>query len=626
MCSKDFDFAAKVSVPESDCSILTTSEDVFRRSFGIARDVHWSLVVFERNMDRPRQLWRTARRSHRPSPDSLPAAKRLHTAGHIGNHAASTLLPLSFNDSLYDELVLCIFSHLSWIDLCAAQATSRNWYRLAADNELWRNLYLKVFGRSRLRGTRGYVARSDGREVKPLPGWANAKQEPLKDWKWMFRISSNWKKGRCAIEELDDILPSSSHDSHSGPPCETHVILAGSLTITASSKPSNHPTIQLSTAPTTIHRMTCESRIGGGPFQITALAMDQSPPLLGQLRFSAFFSTGEFTVYSVNPTHLLTTVRKVTYVPSRGRRRDSPIIQAVYHHPLLITLSQNFSLSIYDLSNDGVHHTQTLTSFTSFPPTSLVLSTPSSTTYKLVLAYTIPVYPAHWSVGATELIISGPRSSSEAPITLAHPSSLSDIVSPPTIEPMCVVSTRTTRALDIPPGWIDEGKLRSMREQWSRKVSRVTDTQTDGKWVVLAPAEAASSSMSSTSFLSIPDTIDTHDASFLNSSTTLQLYRLYLPSSNSVASSPPKLAFVRSLHGQVGPIASLALSDGRCVSLGLNGSLWVWDLEAGTGAEVSGPRSEGSVSNYLGKRTVAFDERRIITTEASRVLIRRFDI
>lgn len=127
------------------------------------------------------------------SPILLPPSKRLHTS--TGRQRPSH--PLSFDSSLYDELILCIFSHLSWIDLCAAQATSRNWARLATDNELWRKLYLRVYGRTRLRGARGFVGRPNGREIKPLPG--RAKAEDHKDWKWMFRISSNWRKGKFIL-------------------------------------------------------------------------------------------------------------------------------------------------------------------------------------------------------------------------------------------------------------------------------------------------------------------------------------------------------------------------------------------------------------------------------------------
>jgi hypothetical protein len=42
-------------------------------------------------------------------------------------------------------------------------------------------------------------------------------------------------------------------------------------------------------------------------------------------------------------------------------------------HPLLITLSQAFRLSLHDLSQDAIQHKETLSSFISFPPTSLVL-------------------------------------------------------------------------------------------------------------------------------------------------------------------------------------------------------------------------------------------------------------
>ena len=55
---------------------------------------------------------------------------------------------------------------------------------------------------------------------------------------------------------------------------------------------------------------------------------------------------------------------------------------------------------------------------------------------------------------------------------------------PPTV----LLSTHSTRAFDIPACWVDEAKLRVVREQWGRKVGSAASTQTDGRWVVLAPA------------------------------------------------------------------------------------------------------------------------------------------
>lgn len=342
-----------------------------------------------------------------------------------------------------------------------------------------------------------------------------------------------------------------------------------------------------------------------------------------RIRLISFLSTGEFCVFHVDyhtPAH---SSLLLTYVPTTRNSRTSPIIQAVYHHPLLVTLSKSFHLSLYDLSDDTVAHTQTLTSFTSHPPSSLVLSVLSPLAYKLVLAYAIPVYPSHWSVGATELIISRGSASDFG----TH---------------MTVSTSRTTRAIDVPQGWIDEHKLQLIREQWARKVARVADTQTDGKWVVLAPGDSlpttrAASPIPPASPVSSSSSLkSTYMSSSLYTASALQLYRLHLPASSS-PTAVPKLSFVRSLHGQIGPVSALALADGRCVSLSVNGSIWVWDLEGGTGAEVSaGPDVEDEEGDRVEeqrlhsadavKGTVVFDERRIISSDIDGVRIWRFDV
>ncbi|KAF5370804.1 hypothetical protein D9758_001963 [Tetrapyrgos nigripes] len=534
---------------------------------------------------------------HRLSSAPIPPAKRLHTL----SSPSPSLLPFSFENSLSDEIVVLIFSHLSSVDLCQSQPTSKSWSRLASDNELWRDLFLKAFGRPRLRGSRGFVGRTDGKEVKSLPGRANT--ELVKDWKWMFRISTNWRNGRCAVEDVDVIprVPS----IHAG---QTHILLAGPLTILASSRESSTPEIRLRTAACSNHTLAYTPAASQQPVRITALALDQSVPTSGHIRMACFISSGEFTVFSTNHTEPSKSHRILTYVPTRRSARVSPIMHAVYHHPLLMTLSEAFTLSIYDLSTGTAKLTQMLTSFTSFPPTSLVLSMPTPSTYKLILTYAIPVYPAHWSVGVTELIIAGLPTANSSTL----PSSSSFLS--PEVEPMTIISTRTARAVDIPQGWIDERKLAQMREQWSRKVARIADVHTDGKWVILAPEDSVQSSSSG-------------HASSLYTPTSLQLYRLSLPSTSSVSSSGPKLMFVKTLTGQLGPISALSLSDGRCVSFGLNGSIWVWDMERGVGAEVAKPEEGGTFDNLdLTKRSVAFDERRIVTAVDSKIAVRRFDI
>lgn len=136
---------------------------------------------------------------------------------------------------------------------------------------------------------------------------------------------------------------------------------------------------------------------------------------------------------------------------SRSRvARMSNIRCATYHHPLLITLSQACHLLVYYIPDTSSQNSSTMAtspplkpelvrsihSYTSHPPLSMSLArvptssganathltgastaagsrsrseiaTPSiGTLFKLVLAYTVPVYPAHWTAAAAEIAIS----------------------------------------------------------------------------------------------------------------------------------------------------------------------------------------------------------------------------
>ncbi|KAL1743483.1 hypothetical protein HDZ31DRAFT_40776 [Schizophyllum fasciatum] len=581
---------------------------------------------------------------HTLSPAPLPPRKRAQTAAH---QTPKTTPALTFESALYDELILVCFSFLSYRDLCLSQSTSRNWARLSADNHLWKGLYLRTFGRARLRGTRGFIGRTDGREVRPLPGRAarggaaDARLVDHRDWKWMFRISANWKSGRCVSERLHHCPPPSSGPrlAQRGiatatfwPNAPTHILLAGALTITASAS-SASPIIRLQT-PTGNHTLDCSSSLSSSrgatrqsnatPLFITALAMDQSPPIAGHIRIAALLSSGSMQVYTIDPAHLSAARCSASYTPHRRAERAQ---QAVYHHPLLITLSNSFDLNLYDLSGAAVRRVETLSSFTSYPPSSMVLSAdvsipPSSASaYKLVLSFAVPIFPSHWSLGSTEIMIAGAATASPS-----LPSAASLLHAEPQAPPFTITSTRTARALDVPQGFVDQSKLRAMRAQWSRKVVAVADTATDGRWVVLAGGEPlladTSSSSSGSSSPSSSPLAPSSPHGFMTSP-PVQLYRLSLPS---VASLPAKLTFVRHLHGADGALSALALADGRCVALGASGRVWVWDLEAaGEGVEVGAGGFEGGEPVGV-KGTVAFDERSIVTGSAAGVVVRRFDV
>lgn len=67
------------------------------------------------------------------SPAPLPPAKRTH---NILSQAYTHTPLLTFDTALYDELILFIFAHLSWTDLCSIQVVNKYWARLASDNQV----------------------------------------------------------------------------------------------------------------------------------------------------------------------------------------------------------------------------------------------------------------------------------------------------------------------------------------------------------------------------------------------------------------------------------------------------------------------------------------------------------
>ena len=414
-------------------------------------------------------------------------------------------------------------------------------------------------------------------------------------------------QGRCHTFGLDETLTSPLSSTVQSPeqeqgPKAPQITLAGKYTILSSPQSSYSPSILVlspSAPKQVIHVVPIHAQ---QPVRVTALAVDQSScRASANPRIATCVSNGDIYVHEL---HLPS--RKHHYAPPFKTPRTAPITHVAYCHPVLVTLSESFSLSLYDVTHEAIQVVHVLTSFTSFPPSSLVLTMPGTQTYKLLLTYASPVYPAHWSVGVTEVILSRATS---------HHSPSSPFTSP-TRPQSLLLSTRSTRAFDIPAGWIDEAKLRVVREQWGRKVGSVAGTQTDGRWVVLAPAVAG----------------ETHpQGGFTPASLPLQLYRLSSPPLRAGAGAAPRLTFVRSLLGPTSPVSALALADGRCVSLGADGRVWVWDLENGWGTEVvsfdssSSELSDDDPSALRG--TIAFNERQIITAGAAgSVVIRDFDV
>lgn len=139
-----------------------------------------------------------------------------------------------------------------------------------------------------------------------------------------------------------------------------------------------------------------------------------------------------------------------------------------------------------------------------------------------------------------------------------------------------------------------------MEAEWARKMGSVDVVETDGKFLVAAAGKGDN---------------------------TLQVYRLHYRGEL-------RLSYLRTLEGHPGGIAAMKVADGRCVSVGRDGTLKVWDLEAGWDVEVDSwrdysAREEEGLEGLMRKMAdVAFDERRVVSVDrgTGSVGIWRFDL
>lgn len=237
---------------------------------------------------------------------------------------------------------------------------------------------------------------------------------------------------------------------------------------------------------------------------------------------------------------------------------------AAFHSSLLVALSSTFQLEMYQVTEDMIQPLRTMSSLSSFPPSSLTLCRTKSS-YKILLSYAVPIYPQHWSVAMTELSVREGE----------------DKVMSRTIR---VFNSTSATWEDITPSERVQSKSGSP-PRYGAKMASVAAVETDGRWLVVAPSD----------------------------DNLMEVYRI----------KQNRLLHSRTLLGPHHATVGLAVSEGRCVSVSRDGVAWVWDLEGGWGVEVqSEPFLEGAVEP--GARVV-FDERQIAVGCNGRVMIVRFD-
>ncbi|KZT56232.1 hypothetical protein CALCODRAFT_323358 [Calocera cornea HHB12733] len=336
------------------------------------------------------------------SPGSPPPAKRAHIP-RPSRQAPDPAEPepepeRACISDLSDEVFLHVLAYLSYDSLAAVQQVSTHWLRLARDNQLWKQLFLRDHSHKHLRsvsahGTGKRRAHDPFRPIAPLPrrpahtharppGTAEREEGPL-DWRWMYRLSQNWATGHCALSALPLPLPSPAATPTPTPaaappatpppegqaqeagqplpfaPARLHLL--GPYILCASpTSPTAHLLLPQSsrTTPLTLLgdlQLFTGADAHGPP---TCLAPDTHTPrqpthLHHPYRFAAFSPRGSIAVHSLPhpaaqapapaqpPPSLLTHA----YTPPGGVGR--PIRAAAFSRDLLITLSSNFTLHIF---------------------------------------------------------------------------------------------------------------------------------------------------------------------------------------------------------------------------------------------------------------------------------------
>ena len=262
-------------------------------------------------------------------------------------------------------------------------------------------------------------------------------------------------------------------------PIPGHLLLAGDLTIYASSQPAPIPTVYMFRGSIISSLLIPYQPPINLDVYITALSLDHSS---ANIRLAIFYSDSTWSIHTVDYEHRTSTLayhhpRPITGLPS------APVIQAAYHHPLLVTLTLSFRMSIFYVppapATPVLKHT--LFSYSGFLPLTMTLSryrTPDP--YRILLAHASPIYPSHWSPSATDIMLS-----TQLPSLLPH-----STFSASSNHAIVKVTSSASTNNSLPEGWIPDGTPDSIPEElrlrWSRKVSHVSGIETDGKFVVFA--------------------------------------------------------------------------------------------------------------------------------------------
>jgi hypothetical protein len=178
-----------------------------------------------------------------------------------------------------------------------------------------------------------------------------------------------------------------------------------SSTSTLSSSPRQTPIITLSSLGLQAERNSNHVR---GKVSVVDISVDSSSHETDSTKVYVAYSCGSFSIFtisSISTGESLHTFRETFYQPSPTvPPLHLPVISALYSD-LLVTCSSNFVLSFYSLplpstlSSDGpitrpTRPFNTLRSYVSWFPASLLITSETNSKTTVSLAYSVPIYPS----------------------------------------------------------------------------------------------------------------------------------------------------------------------------------------------------------------------------------------
>lgn len=382
------------------------------------------------------------------------------------------------------------------------------------------------------------------------------------------------------------------------------------------------------------------------PDNVTAIAADQAVALHGDepdelpvgdalpARLAVFYQSGGIVILSilidnrggvsrldwgrecVNPplTRPSRRRRGAAYAPQEG----DPVVLAVLHHPVLVTCSADFHLSVYSLLRPissratevdssvsplplPLDRISTFHSDISFHPAALSLfpttdishghTKPSSAehltshSFRVSLTYSTPVYPASWTVAAQEFVVAlNPR--------------------------MGTRDVARTECYNVGCGNLgDDSDEESV---WPRRIKpvigvkgrRATGIGTDGRWCVLSGSD------NQIQVYALP--ASKHSASLaFPMGLAAEIKSNSLPDRRgrkrfrSGSEGDGNITHSQTLLAHSAEVTALALSGGRCISGGSDGRVLVWNLDEEVESE---HRADAGVGEGRVGRTVGYVE------------------